>query len=138
MRKTIAATLGAAAVMAAGLMPISATTAAAADYPVTEFRVPYGASVITGSVTWHNRDVVITGELRARSSTKQARFRGLAEHCDTGIDTRTAQAGENRPFRVPFDCNYPGGFTYVVVALWDGADHRGTAVCTRQGCTNEN
>ncbi|UOX93098.1 hypothetical protein MUY14_21670 [Amycolatopsis sp. FBCC-B4732] len=133
---------GVAAVVAAGLMSLSATAtaapglghASATDYPVTGFFVPYGASVVKGSITWHNRDVVITGEVRARSSEKQARFRGESDSCVTPLETRTAQAGEDRGFRVDFDCNYPGGLTYVYVALWEGDVYRGGVTCTRQGC----
>jgi hypothetical protein len=109
----------------------------AADYPVTDFRVPYGASLLTGSITWHYRDVRITGELKARSSAKQARFHGVSSNCISPLETRTAAVDEVRPYLVEMDCDYPGGFTTVYVDLYEGTTFRAGAICTRQGCVND-
>ncbi|MEU7479795.1 hypothetical protein AB0A63_27650 [Lentzea sp. NPDC042327] len=135
MRKTIIATLSAVTLMAAAAPGIG--VAGTSDYPVTPFRIEYGASVLSGSITWYNRSVSIPGELRARSSEKQGRFRGTSANCVTPLETRTAQPGENRGFNVGLNCDYPGGLTNVYVALWEGDTYRGGVVCTRQGCVED-
>ncbi|OLF09679.1 hypothetical protein BLA60_17965 [Actinophytocola xinjiangensis] len=111
----------------------SASTPAA--YPVTPYTLKYGESVLTGSITWYNRSVYISGSVKARSTGKQARFRGESAYCYSPLETRTASVNTTRPFGFSLNCDYPGGYTYVYVALWDvnGNFLLGTT-CTRQGC----
>ncbi|MCG8918647.1 hypothetical protein L6E12_22960 [Actinokineospora sp. PR83] len=104
-------------------------------YPVTPFYLEYGASVLTGSITWYNRNVNITGSVKARSTGKQARFRGESASCLSPLETRTASVDTTRPFDFGMTCDFPGGFTYVHVALWDvDGSFLDGVTCTRQGC----
>ncbi|WP_410611192.1 hypothetical protein [Amycolatopsis sp. lyj-109] len=117
--------------------PAAGYASTSEDYPVTEFRLPYGASLLAGSITWHYRDVHITGSVKAVSTGKTARFRAESPDCLTAWQTRTASVGTTRGFVVDETCNYPGGFTIVYIELWDtnGIPLR-RAICTANGCVD--
>lgn len=112
----------------------SASTSEAA-YPVTPFRLAYGASVLAGEITWYNRSVHITGSAKAVSTGKTGWFLGESPNCLVGPETRTASVGETRGFVVDIPCDYPGGITIVYVRLYDVQGHylHGD-ICTRNGC----
>jgi hypothetical protein len=115
--------------------PAAGYASTSADYPVTPFRLEYGASVLAGSITWYNRSIHATGTVKAVSTGKTARFRGESPNCLSSWETRTASVGETRGFVVDIPCDSPGGITIVYVELWDVQSHylRG-AVCIRNGC----
>ncbi|WP_246037390.1 hypothetical protein [Saccharothrix texasensis] len=115
----------------------SASTSEAA-YPVSSFRLPYGASLLAGEITWYDRSVHITGSVKAVSTGKTAWFLGESPNCLVGPETRTASVGETRGFLVDIPCNYPGGITIVYVRMYDvqGNYLRGD-ICTRNGCVHQ-
>ena len=143
MKNTISAkrsfkvTLIASLVAALGMLTTPAISSASTSqaYPVTPFRLTYGASVLAGSITWYNRSIHATGSVKAVSTGKTAVFQGESPYCLSVPETRTASVGETRGFAVDIPCDYPGGITIVYVELWDvqGNYLRG-ATCTRNGC----
>jgi hypothetical protein len=141
MRSSLKTGLIASMVMVMGVFAVPGVGQASTstDYPVTGFHLTYGASVLTGSITWYNRAVRIPGSIRARSSDKHARFRGESANCYSPLETRYVAVDDERPFVVEMNCDYPGGFTKVLVGMFEGNTDTllRAAVCTRQGCVNK-
>ena len=115
--------------------PAAGHASTSAAYPVTPFHLEYGASVLTGSITWYNRSVDVSGSIKARSTGKQARFRAESASCYSSLETRTASVDTTTPFGFNMPCDVPGGYTYVYVAMWDvNGTYLLGVTCTRQGC----
>jgi len=132
----IASMLAAVGLLAAPAVGSASTSESA--YPVTSFRLPYGASLLAGEITWYNRSVHITGSVKAVSTGKTGFFQGESPNCLSAWETRTASVGETRGFVVDIPCDYPGGITIVYIKLYDvqGNYLRGD-ICTRNGCVHQ-
>jgi hypothetical protein len=136
-KRSFTAVLIASMLAALGMLttPAVGNASTSAAYPVTPFRLEYGASVLAGSITWYNRSIHASGSVKAVSTGKTAVFQGESPYCLSGVETRTASVGETRGFAVDIVCDFPGGITIAYVELWDVQGHylRG-ATCTRNGC----
>jgi hypothetical protein len=116
--------------------PAAGYASTSAAYPVTPFRMEYGASVLAGSITWYDRSIRATGSVKAVAAKKTAVFQGESPHCISGVETRTASVGDTRESVVDIPCDAPGGITMAYVELWDfDSSYLHRAVCTRNGCT---
>ena len=108
------------------------------DFPVTGFTISYGQSVLTGTLTWTNRSVGITGSVKARSTAKQGWFWGYGNYqqtwCNPVPQTRTTAAGTTRGFSFSMSCDIVGGFDFFYVELRDSYSVLGGMTCTRSGC----
>ncbi|MEV5717784.1 hypothetical protein AB0L41_28155 [Amycolatopsis mediterranei] len=123
------------AVLGVFAAPAVSQASTSAAYPVTSFRLEYGATVLAGSITWYNRNIGIVGSLRARSSGKQAHFRAGSASCSSAATTGTVPADTTGSFDIGMNCDFPGGFTWVTVQLWDASGtYLDGVTCTRDGC----
>src|SRR5262245_25733469 len=99
-----------------------AAVAPSDEFPVTGFTTNYGESELTGTLTWSNRNITITGSVKARSTAKQGRFwgEGFSEEtsCSPELQTRTTPVNTTRSFGFSMSCNIVGGFDRFVVELW--------------------
>ncbi|WP_190016401.1 hypothetical protein [Streptomyces lucensis] len=122
MKPQLAAAVGSAVLTAATVLGAPAAGAQTAAYPTTPITgVSYGASYISGTLTWYNRSVGVDGELRAvgcrrawvgayDASGIRLGAKSTSTKCDVTYSLNDFPA-------VPADV--PGGAAYVVVCLDD-------------------
>ncbi|MHA6621268.1 hypothetical protein [Pseudonocardia sp. DLS-67] len=138
MRRLVPALIGLAAVLA--MVFVAATPAEAATYPRSTFRVPYGNTYTTGTVTFYNRTVVVEGEQKAVSSSGCRKTTGITMAGDEQLGQSewawTCSGSVKYSFTVP--ANRAGGATQVWVTLLSTKDVNsgtqepvGAAICTR-------
>ncbi|WP_330262160.1 hypothetical protein [Streptomyces griseorubiginosus] len=116
-------------------------------YPVTEFKVGYGNSVATGSLTWFNQSLSFEGTNHVASGCR------FVELIATGADGSQKRATSSRfcasggdlafgPQKIDFS-GVVGGATNVVVTYWVSDDGgltyatKETDKCTRDGCATD-
>ncbi|MFF0203216.1 hypothetical protein [Streptomyces sp. NPDC005017] len=122
MKPQLAAAVGSAVLTAATVLGAPAAGAQTAAYPTTPITgVSYGASYISGTLTWYNRSVGVDGALRAvgcrrawvgayDASGIRLGAKSTSTKCDVTYSLNEFPA-------VPADV--PGGAAYVVVCLDD-------------------
>jgi hypothetical protein len=130
--------LVAAAILGAVMAVAPVATSQAMAYPVTGFRVAWGASFTAGSITWYNRNVNIRGSVKAVTGNKSVMFVGIGftdeETCFPDPQTRSTREGTTRSFNFDMNCEIPGGFDEFYVTLSDDFGYLLTQLCTREGC----
>jgi hypothetical protein len=138
MRRLVPALIGLAAALATVF--VAATPAEAATYPRSTFRVTYGNTYTTGTVTFYNRTVVVEGEQKATSSSGCRKTTGITvagrEQLGQNEWAWTCSGSVKFSFTVP--ANRAGGANQVWVTLLytksvdSGAQEPvGGALCTR-------
>lgn len=107
-------------------------------YPVSEYRLEYGASVLAGSITWYNRNVGGPGFLKAVSGAKGAHFRFVSDNCNKTAALTTPDR-TTKTFTIGGECDFPGGFTRAYVTMFDALTGNKliSATCTRNGCIKD-
>jgi hypothetical protein len=105
---------------AAATVIATAPSAEAASYPRMTFRVEYGQTYTTGTVTFYNRAVVVEGEQKAVSSSgcRKTGAQAVAGGEQLGRNewAWTCSGSEKFSFTVP--ANRPGGADRVFVNLF--------------------
>ncbi|EEP71325.1 hypothetical protein MCAG_01652 [Micromonospora sp. ATCC 39149] len=87
-----------------------------ADSTTQTFRIPYGASIAEGTITFYNRSLNITGYVKAVSASRTVEFIGYNGNLSCYFDeTRTASAGTTRTYGFDETCDVAGGFYAVDV-----------------------
>jgi hypothetical protein len=138
MRRLVPALISLAAVLATVF--VIAPPAEAAAYPRSTFRVPYGNTYTTGTVTFYNRAVVVEGEQKAVSSSGCRKTTGITVAGDEQLGQNewawTCSGSQKFSFTVP--ANRAGGADRVWVTLLytksvDSGTQEpvGAAICTR-------
>ncbi|CCK24695.1 putative secreted protein [Streptomyces davaonensis JCM 4913] len=124
MKTRLATAAGAAVLTAATVLGAPAAGAQTAAYPTTPITgVSYGASYVSGTLTWYNRSVGVDGALRAvgcrrawvgtyDASGSLLGARSTSTKCDVTYSLDDFPS-------VPADV--PGGAAYVVVCLDDAS-----------------
>ncbi|AGK75685.1 hypothetical protein SFUL_701 [Streptomyces microflavus DSM 40593] len=129
MRTHLAAALGTVA-LAAGTLLAPAADARAAAAPVTDFRVSVGNTWTTGTVTWHNRSVTVTGTHKSVSTAGPAYCRltwgytynaaGTVKLGSNGSASAATACGTSKNFTFSVPADVPGGAGLVRICLDDG------------------
>ncbi len=108
----------------AGLVLVAPQATAQAAYPTNPFRVSYGATYAQGTMTWYNRTVRLTGNLRSLSSS------GCRKAYAVTFDSAIEPLGERntgpqcgdaiKPFQLDVPADVAGGAFATSVCLLDG------------------
>ncbi|WNV88712.1 hypothetical protein [Umezawaea sp. Da 62-37] len=107
----------------AGLVLVAPQATAQAAYPTNTFRVSYGASYAQGTMTWFNRTVRLTGDLRTLSSSGCRK--AYAATFDSAVDllgerNTSAKCGDAvRSFQLDVPADVVGGAYATSVCLLD-------------------
>jgi hypothetical protein len=97
-------------------MVFATPPATAAAYPTSTFSIQVGASYYTGTVTWYNRAVGVTGAFKAvgcRRVYADARIASNGRRLD--IQSSSTWCDESGPAPLPLDADVAGGATKVNV-----------------------
>ncbi|MGQ4382548.1 hypothetical protein [Streptomyces sp. SAS_270] len=130
MQTHLAAALGSVVLTAGTLLGAPAASAQVADYPVTPYApILVGNTWTTGTITWYNRSVVVTGTHKSVSAAGPEYCRRTWAYTYNAAGEKLGSAGsassdtacgtsKNFSFQVPADV--PGGAALVRVCLDDG------------------
>ncbi len=129
------------AVAIAGVASLSGTAQAA--YPQTSFRLEYGATISTGTITWYNRSAAIEGNLKAYSGCKAVTFTAVNDReYDNGESPLICRNGSSVNYGDTLNIDVAGGPSVIYVYLTAGnpqverPDIVDKKKCTRSGCVS--
>ena len=105
---------------AAATVLAAAPAAEAASYPRSTFRVTYGQTYTTGTVTFYNRAVLVEGEQKAVASSGCRQTEGitLASEGMLGVRSWAWTCSGSAAFSFTVPANRPGGADKVAVNLY--------------------
>ncbi|MGV9841959.1 hypothetical protein ACWDUB_07610 [Streptomyces fungicidicus] len=119
MKTQLATVVGSAVLTAATVL--GAQTAAYPTTPITD--VSYGASYISGTLTWYNRAVGVDGALRAVGCRRA--WVGTYDASGNSLGARSTSTKCDVTYSLddfpPVPADVPGGAAYVVVCLDDAS-----------------
>ncbi|WP_405021285.1 hypothetical protein OHV05_34650 [Kitasatospora sp. NBC_00070] len=138
MPKLLTTAFSTAALTAGLLLGAPAAGAQAAAYPTSSFDVTYGNTYTRGTITWYNRQVVVSGEHKSVSATScrgTTAFGVDSQNHDVAVnfsDHGVCGASAKFSFPVTF---YQAGVGVVRICLDNGAEHPPVAYlkCARYG-----
>ncbi|MFJ2162833.1 hypothetical protein [Streptomyces sp. NPDC087856] len=126
MPTPLAAALSTAALTAGMLLGAPAAGAHTAAYPTSSFDVTYGNTYTRGTITWYNRQVVVSGEHKSVSATScrgTTAFGVDSKNHDVAVnfsDHGVCGASASFSFSVTF---YVAGVGVVRICLDNGAEN---------------
>jgi hypothetical protein len=128
------AVVAAVASVAGMVFAAAPATAATADFPVSYFAMPYGASYYNGTATFTNRSVDVIGAFKA-SNSRRIYARAFAG--STSLDFKSTSLWTNRSgeAHIPLDANVVGGSDNIWVYMTDEADRHLVEVTCYRGVT---
>ncbi|WP_034266514.1 hypothetical protein [Actinospica robiniae] len=126
--------VGAAVTLASAAVSASVMPAQAATYPVVNFKVSAGATYTSGTATFYNRSVILTGADRAEAGecrwTAVYTFDSGGKFLNEDISGQGWVCGNGGPNNATFTINVAadqaGGAAYIEVLLMGGDNLSGT------------
>jgi len=124
LKTQLATVVGSAVLTAATVLGAPAAGAQTAAYPTTPItNVSYGASYISGALTWYNRSVGVDGALRAVGCRRA--WVGTYDASGNPLGAKSTSTKCDVTYSLddfpPVPADVPGGAAYVVVCLDDAS-----------------
>lgn len=99
-------------------MVFAATPATAADYPISEFSIVYGASYYKGKATFYNRSVDVKGAFKA-SNCRRVYAEAYIGTTPLGWNNSSTWCNRSGPANFTLEANVVGGADHIWVYMTD-------------------